>query len=206
MNEYIQEGKLKVNTNLYALVNEKILPNTTIEKSQFWKSFENIIYELAPINKELLKLREELQAKIDTWHAQNNADKFDFANYKKFLQDIGYLIEEGSDFKITTQNVDIEIKQQAGPQLVVPIKNARFALNAANARWGSLYDSLYGTDMISETNEAKRTKEYNSKRGAKVIQFAKNFLDDTVPLENASHSDAVSYKIQNESFEVTLKS
>jgi len=205
MNKYIEEGKLKINNKLYELINDKILPHTKINKAKFWKSFEALIYELAPINKELLDIRDTLQEKIDNWHKENKFNKFNFAKYKTFLQDIGYLVEEKEDFTITTQNVDVEIKEQAGPQLVVPIKNARFALNAANARWGSLYDALYGTDAISQENGAEITKEYNEIRGAKVVEFAKNFLDDIAPLKNGSHFDVVSYTIVNEILVMKLK-
>ena len=205
MNNYIKNGKLKIDEKLYTLVNEKILPHTKIKVESFWKSFEALIYDLAPINKELLETRDNLQKKIDNWHTKNKVNRFNFTKYKTFLKDIGYLVQEKENFKITTQNVDTEIKEQAGPQLVVPIKNARFALNAANARWGSLYDALYGTDAISQENAAEISKEYNPIRGEKVVEFAKKFLDDIVPLKKGSHFDVVSYTIVNNDLVMKLK-
>ena len=148
--------------------------------------------------------RDAIQQQIDVWH-RDNPGKFSFSAYKEFLQDIGYLVPEGPDFKVSTQNVDTEITSTAGPQLVVPIMNARFALNAANARWGSLYDALYGTDAIPEADGAEKGSSYNPVRGAKVVEFARNFLDQAAPLTSGSHSDATGYRIADGQLQVALE-
>jgi len=204
MDNKVIEGGLKVDKSLYDLINQEILPTTKITKDHFWKSFEYIIEQLTPINKALLEKREELQKKIDNWHKHNKYDSNNIKEYKQFLEDIGYLAKPCEDFKVTTQNVDSEIKLQAGPQLVVPLKNARFALNAANARWGSLYDALYGSDVISQEGDLAITKEYNQKRGEAVVAYAKKHLDLVAPLIKGSHKDAISYKIVDNSLEVEL--
>jgi len=201
----VLEGNLTVNKSLYELINEEILPITTISKELFWKNFENIIEELTPENKALLKKRDAFQTLIDSWHINNIYDENSFSEYKNFLKQIAYLVEEKEDFKVETSNVDEEIKLQAGPQLVVPIKNARFALNAANARWGSLYDALYGTDVIPTNGELAITKEYNKKRGESVVNYAKEHLDTVAPLKEGSHKDARSYKIVDNKLEIVLK-
>ncbi|RXK11825.1 malate synthase G [Halarcobacter mediterraneus] len=199
---YIKINNLNIDEKLLNLINEEILPQTEIKKADFWKNFEDIINQLTPENISLLKKRDELQAQIDTWHKTNKYDENSFDEYKNFLKQIGYLVEEKEEFKVETQNVDEEIKLQAGPQLVVPVKNARFALNAANARWGSLYDALYGTDVISTDGELAITKEYNEKRGKAVVDYAKEHLDTVAPLKEGSYKDAISYKIVEEKLEV----
>jgi malate synthase len=205
MRNKILNGNLKIDESLYNLINEEILPTTQIKKEDFWSSFEKIIEELTPTNKALLQKREELQNAIDNWHKQNRYSIENLTEYKNFLKEIGYLQEPCEDFKVTTQNVDEEIALQAGPQLVVPVKNARFALNAANARWGSLYDALYGSDIFSKEGELAITKEYNKKRGEKVVNFAKEHLDCLAPLTKGSHKDAIAYKIVDNKLQVELK-
>lgn len=195
MTARIQESGLQIAEPLWRLVNNEIAPGTGIEPSVFWANFATILQELGPQNKMLLDKRDALQAQIDAWHQAHCHQPHDAKAYKDFLYDIGYLVPEGPAFKVTTANVDSEIAEQAGPQLVVPVKNARFALNAANARWGSLYDALYGTDAISEAEGAERGKQYNPVRGAKVIAFARQHLDNAAPLVSGSHKNAVSYKI-----------
>lgn len=199
------KGNLKVDRQLFSLINDEILPQTNILEEEFWTSFENIIKTLTPINKELLKLRDDFQNKLDNWYKTNKYDSSDLTEYKIFLKQIGYLVEEKKNFKINTQNVDEEISLQAGAQLVVPVKNARFALNAANARWGSLYDALYGTDVISQEGELAITKEYNKKRGEAVVNFAKEFLDVAISLEKGSFKDVKEFKIINNQFQVLLE-
>ncbi|QDF27538.1 malate synthase G [Halarcobacter anaerophilus] len=205
MRNKILNGNLKIDESLYNLINEEILPTTQIKKEDFWSSFEKIIEELTPTNKALLEKREELQNAIDNWHKRNRYSIENLIEYKNFLKEIGYLQEPCEDFKVTTQNVDEEIALQAGPQLVVPVKNARFALNAANARWGSLYDALYGSDIFSKEGELAITKEYNKKRGEKVVNFAKEHLDCLAPLTEGSHKDAIAYKIVDNKLQVELK-
>jgi len=204
MTDRIQLGSLQVSTLLHNFVNQQALPGTGIEPAAFWAGLEKIVNDLAPRNRELLAKRDALQAQIDAWHAENKSN-FDFAKYKDFLQEIGYLQPEGSAFQVTTENVDTEIATTAGPQLVVPVMNARFALNAANARWGSLYDALYGTDAIPYTDGAEAGKSYNPVRGAKVIEFARKFLDEAAPLAAGSHKDATSYTVANGALQVSLK-
>ena len=200
-----QHGGLKVASSLYQLVNDTIIPNTGISAEHFWTEFESILEEFAPRNKALLEKRDELQAKIDQYHKDNAKQAHDAVAYKQFLFDIGYLVPEGPDFAVTTAKVDPEIAEQAGPQLVVPVKNARFALNAANARWGSLYDALYGTDAISEDDGATKGPGYNPIRGEKVIACARNHLDTAVPLDKGSHNDATLYAIVDRQLHITLK-
>lgn len=204
MGEYVQVGRLQVAKLFYEFIVEEVLPNSQVDPRKFWGDFERLINELTPKNKALLAKRDELQEKINEWHKQHRS-QFDFEQYKSFLQEIGYLEPEVEDFEITTENVDDEIAKQAGPQLVVPITNARYALNAANARWGSLYDALYGTDVISEENGAERGKGYNPVRGEKVIAYVRTFLDETVPLRGYSHKDAVQYAVVNGVLTVTVK-
>jgi malate synthase len=204
MSERIKHGDLEIAKELYDLVANEIAPGSGVEPSAFWSAFEKVAAGLAPKNKALLAKRDDLQAKIDAWHRANPG--FDRAQYKAFLKEIGYLVEEGADFQITTQNVDEELALLAGPQLVVPVRNARYALNAANARWGSLYDALYGTDVIPEEGGAEKGKGYNPVRGDKVIAFARNFLNETFPLASSSHVDATLYAVENGQLVVTLKS
>jgi len=197
MTSYVKVGRLQVAGILYELVNEEIIPGTGIKVDKFWVGLEQCVEQFAPKNKALLQKRDELQSQIDAWHNQHRDKPHDAVAYKQFLQDIGYLKPEGDDFKITTDNVDPEISQIAGPQLVVPVMNARYALNATNARWGSLYDALYGTDVIPENGGAETSECYNPVRGAKVIEFTFNFLNETVPLNNASHADVTAYTVDN---------
>lgn len=203
MTNYIQVGNLRVADLLYNFINNRVLPNSGVEQVAFWGGFDTLIHELAPENKALLARREELQEHINNWHKENKGN-FEHANYKRFLQKIGYLEAKVEDFKVETENVDDEIALQAGPQLVVPVSNARYAINAANARWGSLYDALYGTDVISNEDGADAGKGYNPVRGAKVIGYSKNFLDQAAPLKGASHKDVLRYTIVDGALQVTL--
>ncbi len=202
MTERVNEGKLSISTSLHALLEQEIAPDLNLDTAKFWQDFQKISEKYISINEELLKKREELQKKIDEWHLSNK--DFDFDSYKSFLREIGYLVEEGDDFEISTANVDAEIAKIAGPQLVVPVMNARFSLNAANARWGSLYDALYGTDMIPEDGGAERGGAYNPVRGDKVIDFSKNFLNDHLPLAEGKYQDVVSFQIYNGDLEISL--
>ena len=188
-----KELSLKISSDLKDFLEDEVLPGLDINANTFWKSFESIVNEFAPRNKELLEKREDIQSTIDKWHLDRKGEQHNHDEYKKFLEEIGYIAPRSPDFLITTDNVDPEIKTIAGPQLVVPVMNARFALNAANARWGSLYDALYGTDVISEDDGAKREGGYNPVRGDKVIEFAKNFLDETIPLEEGSYQNVLGF-------------
>ncbi len=205
MTERVQVGGLQVAKVLLDFVNNEAIPGTGISAEQFWAGADAVIHDLAPKNRALLAKRDEFQAKIDAWHQARKGQAHDAAAYKAFLQEIGYLLPEPADFQATTQNVDEEIARMAGPQLVVPVMNARFALNASNARWGSLYDALYGTDVISEENGAEKGKGYNKVRGDKVIAFARAFLDEAAPLAAGSHVDSTAYKIVDGKLVVSLK-
>jgi malate synthase len=199
-NERVRIGNLKIVKILFDFVNQEVLPDTNINQDTFWFGVESIITELLPKNHKILQKRDDLQVKIDEWHRTHQGKHTDIDVYKSFLFDIGYLSARNNNenFQINTTNVDDEIAIQPAPQLVVPLMNARFTLNAVNARWGSLYDALYGTDVISESNGCKRTKEYNKKRGEKVIDFTRQFLDQSIPLaNNYSHIDAMKYSIEN---------
>jgi malate synthase len=187
--KYTKINNLSVSNELLNFVNDELLNNTKISPENFWLGFDKAAHSLAPRNKELIKIREDLQKKIDEWHIQNKGSEINLEKYKDFLKTIGYLKEIGSDFKIKTKGVDEEIAKIAGPQLVVPIMNERYALNAANARWMSLYDSLYGTDVIPETKGAVLGKIYNPIRGQKVIAYGRSFLDKNVPLKKGSWKD-----------------
>lgn len=204
-NNYISKGSLSVSDKLANFVSDELLPGLAITPENFWDQLETIIHTFAPKNKELLAKRESIQGQIDQWHLANKDQPFNLELYKTFLKDIDYIVEEGGDFHITTQNVDPEIAMIAGPQLVVPVMNARFALNAANARWGSLYDALYGTDMIGEEDGASRAGAYNPIRGDKVIAFAKSFLDKHFPLKNASFNQVTSLIIEDGSLIARLE-
>ncbi|QEY75001.1 malate synthase G [Pseudomonas denitrificans (nom. rej.)] len=205
MTERVQVGGLQVAKVLFDFVNNEAIPGTGIESGKFWAGVETVINDLAPKNKALLAKRDDIQAKVDGWHQARAGKPHDAVAYKAFLQEIGYLLPEPADFQASPQNVDDEIARMAGPQLVVPVMNARFALNAANARWGSLYDALYGTDAISEENGAEKGKGYNKVRGDKVIAFARAFLDEAAALESGSHVDATAYVVKNGALAVTLK-
>ncbi|WP_193164329.1 malate synthase G [Microbulbifer hainanensis] len=204
MTERIQIGELQIATALHKLVTEEVIPGTGVSADVFWAEFETIINDLAPVNRALLEKRDQLQAQIDQWYTDNPNAYRDLETYKNFLREIDYLVEEPADFTATTENVDAEIAVMAGPQLVVPVMNARYALNAANARWGSLYDALYGTDVISEDGGAEKGGDYNPVRGAKVIEYAREFLDQSAPLTCGSHKDAVKYRINGSLLEVEL--
>ena len=182
----IKKGNLTVDSILLDFVNKEAIPETGINAEDFWSKFDLAVHELEPINKALIEKRESIQKKIDKWHLINRGKELNKNEYTKFLKSINYIVEEKENFQISTQNVDKEIASIAGPQLVVPIDNARYALNAANARWGSLYDALYGTDVIPETDGATKSDSYNPDRGKKVIEYAKKFLDQNFPLDNSN--------------------
>ncbi len=200
----IEKSGLQVATVLHDLVADEITPGTGIAADSVWAAFADIVRDLAPKNAALLRKRADLQAKIDAWHLERRGRPVDHAAYKAFLTEIGYLVPEGGDFRIDPPNNDREITEIAGPQLVVPVMNARFALNAANARWGSLYDALYGTDVIPETDGAGKGTGYNPVRGAKVVAFAAGFLDEAAPLAAGSHADATAYRVADGQLSVTL--
>lgn len=200
-----QSHRLQVASNLHAFIEQEVLPGTGIESAAFWQGFDALVHDLAPKNRALLAERDRLQTEIDAWHRQNPGPIADMAAYKAFLTSIGYLRPVPADVKIETSNIDVEIAAQAGPQLVVPVMNARYALNAANARWGSLYDALYGSDAISEDDGATRASGYNPVRGAKVIAFGRDFLDQSAPLAQGSHHQATAYTVSNGQLVVTLQ-
>ncbi|MEZ5471539.1 MAG: malate synthase G [Marinicella sp.] len=197
MTQYTSKSTLKVDQVLAQFIDQEVLPDLHIEPEQFWQTFAAVIEDLSPVNQQLLKKRKALQANIDQWLTENRAD-FSQSEYRVFLEQIGYLVEEGEAFTIDTENVDDEIALQAGPQLVVPTSNARFALNATNARWGSLYDALYGTDVIAETDGAEKTTAYNPIRGQKVIAYGRDLLDAHFPLQTGSHYQATAYRIEDQ--------
>ncbi|CAF4514502.1 unnamed protein product [Rotaria sp. Silwood1] len=207
-NERVRIGNLQIAKILFDFVNQEVLPDTHINLNTFWSGVESIITELSPENRRLLQKRDYFQAKIDEWHRIHPGKYTDIAAYKAFLFEVGYLLPRNDDenFQINTTNVDDEIAIKASPQLVVPLMNARFALNATNARWGSLYDALYSTDIMSESDGCERTNEYNAKRALKVIAFAKQFLDQSIPLaNNVSHIDAIKYSIEDGELKITLQ-
>src|SRR6478735_1683991 len=195
---------LQVATELHRFIEEKVLPGTGVSSANFWRGFDAIVQEFAPKNIALLAERDRLQSQLDGWHKANPGPIRDMSAYRAFLEQVGYLVPPPAGAKATTKNVDTELAVQAGPQLVVPILNARYALNAANARWGSLYDALYGTDAIPETDGADKGKGYNPIRGAKVIAWVRDFLDRSAPLSGASWNDVASFKIDASALFVTL--
>ncbi|EED35881.1 malate synthase G [Luminiphilus syltensis NOR5-1B] len=203
MSERIECAGLQVDTRLHDLLVNEIAPGTGVEPSVFWQGLADIVNELGPRNRELLQIRDDLQRKIDDWHRANPGTDFDRAEYKAFLQDVGYLLPEPASVAVTTDNVDDEIARIAGPQLVVPVMNARYALNAANARWGSLYDALYGTDAIGEEDGAERGGAYNPVRGGKVIAWARRFLDKHFPLDGGAHAEAAAYSVADGALAIT---
>ncbi|HEX7386722.1 MAG TPA: malate synthase G [Castellaniella sp.] len=205
MSDRISAHGLQVAGSLHQFIEHEALPGTGVQSAAFWKGLSDIIHDLAPKNRALLAERDRIQAAMDKWYAQHPGTVKDPAAYRAHLKSIGYLKDVPAQVKVTTDNVDTEVTVQAGPQLVVPITNARYALNAANARWGSLYDALYGTDAISDEGGAGKTATYNPARGAKVIAFGRQFLDDNVPLATGSHKDAVSYSVVGGVLEVALK-
>ena len=195
MTDRIKHGTLEIASDLHDLVVNRIIPGTGIAADKFWSELEKVASDLMPKNKALLAKRDQIQAQIDAWHQARQGKAIDMVEYKAFLTEIGYLLPEGDAFQVTTANVDAEIARIAGPQLVVPVMNARYALNAANARWGSLYDALYGSDVISDEGGAEKGGAYNPKRGAKVIAWARQLLDDAAPLASGSHADSQKYSI-----------
>ena len=197
---------LQVATELHQFIEQQVLPATGVASEVFWKGFDAIVSEFAPKNLALLAERDRLQAEMDAWHKAHPGPIADMPAYRAFLESIGYLLPQPKDVQTTTANVDAELALQAGPQLVVPILNARYALNAANARWGSLYDALYGTDAIPETGGAEKGKGYNPARGAKVIEFARHVLDQAAPLDNGSHKMATGYKVEHGQLVIALQS
>jgi malate synthase len=205
MTQRTQAHSLQVATNLYDFVNQQVLPGTGVKQEKFWKGFDAIVQSLAPKNAKLLAERDRLQTAQDTWHKAHPGPITDMPAYTKFLNKIGYLVPVPKTARATTANVDAELALQAGPQLVVPVLNARYALNAANARWGSLYDALYGTDVLSEANGCEKGKGYNPKRGAKVIEYARYVLDRTAPLKKGSHIDSTGYSVKAGKLMVALK-
>jgi malate synthase len=204
--KYISLGQLSIASKLLDFVNNELLPGTGVTKESFWTGLDKCAHELVPKNRKLLEFRENLQKKIDIWHRDRKGEKIDIKEYSNFLIEIGYLKKEGEKFQIETKNVDSEISSIAGPQLVVPVMNARYSLNAANARWGSLYNALYGTDVISDSNGAERGKKYNHIRGEKVIKYARNILDAHVPLQKGSWKNITGIpKVENNHLNLKLK-
>ena len=195
---------LQISDDLKIFLSNEVLDGLGMSSEYFWSSFEEILNEFSPRNKELLEKREIIQSQIDKWHIERRGTIHNHVEYKDFLKEIGYLVEDQGDFHISTNNVDPEIKTISGPQLVVPVMNARFALNAANARWGSLYDALYGTDIISEDDGATKAGAYNPIRGKKVVAFAKEFLDTTIPLSSGSFADVKEFKFEDRSLSMLL--
>lgn len=204
MSARIQCRRLQVDNELKLFIDDEVLPGSGVDVETFWSKFDTLVHELAPRNRALLVERERIQADLDRWHLAHPGPIADMQAYRSFLELIGYLVTEPGDVQITTSNVDSEIALQAGPQLVVPVMNARYALNAANARWGSLYDALYGTDAISDEDGPVKTPEYNADRGSNVITYARQFLDTAAPLSHGSHADATKYCIVNEQLKVLL--
>ncbi|TCK95371.1 malate synthase G [Paraburkholderia sp. BL9I2N2] len=205
MTQMNTRGGLQVAANLDQFVETEALPGTGIDSAAFWSGFDALVHELAPKNRALLAERDRLQTELDKWHRANPGPVRDLRAYRAFLEGIGYIVPVPASVKATTDNVDTEIAEQAGPQLVVPLSNQRYALNAANARWGSLYDALYGTDAIPETGGAEKQKSFNPVRGAAVIAYARKFLDQAAPLANGSHADATRYSVEGGKLIVTLK-
>lgn len=194
----VQKGILAIDSQLYNFIENDVLPRVGVESDTYWSNFEEVVKKFTPRNKELLAKRDELQAKIDQWHLDNPAKngEIDYSKYKAFLTEIGYLLPEGEDFEVSTQNVDPEIASIPGPQLVVPVRNARYALNAANARWGSFYDALYGTDVIDTADGKDKGSSYNPKRGAEVVAYAKAFLDENFALASGSYTDVTGFSVE----------
>ncbi|OBG41973.1 MULTISPECIES: malate synthase G [Mycolicibacter] len=204
MTDRVSVGDLQVARVLYDFITDEALPGTGVDPDSFWAGVDKVVTDLTPKNQALLARRDELQAQIDKWHRHRVIEPLDTEAYRAFLTEIGYLLPEPEDFTVTTAGVDDEIAAQAGPQLVVPVLNARFALNAANARWGSLYDALYGTDVISEDDGAEKGTSYNKVRGDKVIAYARRFLDDSVPLTNGAWTEVKSFAVNDGALVVTL--
>src|SRR5678816_2512131 len=193
MTDYKERGGLQVSTELARLIEQDVAPGVGLDVAHFWAGFEALLDQLVPVNEALLARRDQLQLAIDEWHGARRGQPFDVAAHEAHLASLGYLVAEGPDFHIGTQNVDVEISRLAGPQLVVPLSNARYALNAANARWGSLYDAFYGTDAIEESGKLARGQGYNATRGREVIARVRAVLDQALPLASGSHRDAIGY-------------
>ena len=196
MTEYVTLGSLRVALCLQRLIDEEMIPGSGVHAADFWSGLEGIVADLGPRNRALLERRDWLQGRIDEWLKERRGKQISSAEQEGFLADIGYLLPEPEDFSITTANVDPEIASLAGPQLVVPADNARYAINAANARWGSLYDALYGTDVIAEDGGAERADGYNPARGARVFEYASRFLDQAAPLAAGSHTETNQYRVE----------
>jgi len=192
---YVRIGSLSIAKALHELIEQEAAPGTNISGEAFWSGFAELLRDCGTRNRQLLQVRDELQSRIDQYHRERYGEPLDLSDYEWFLRDIGYVLPEGTDFAIRTTNVDDEIAVIAGPQLVVPLSNARYALNAANARWGSLYDALYGTDAIPEDGDTTRTSTYNKIRGERVVARGRAMLDETVPLARGSHRDVDSYSV-----------
>lgn len=197
MNNRVSKGGLQVAASLYQLIQDEILPGSGVDETQFWTGFDSLIHGLSPINHALLQTRDDIQGQLDDWYRQHAQQAWDMDSYQEFLREIGYLVPVGEDFDITTTGVDAEIAHVAGPQLVVPVNNARFAINAANARWGSLYDALYGTDAIADSDGCERGAEFNSQRASRVIEWTMHFLDQSLPLAVGSHAEVKAYQIHD---------
>lgn len=206
MANYISAARLQVDATLFDFIENQVLArHSRVKSAEFWAGLSDLIEKFAPRNKALLQKRDQIQLELDKWYKANQGAIKDMAAYKGHLKQLGYLVDVPADYQVSTANVDREVAEQAGPQLVVPINNARYALNAANARWGSLYDALYGTDAIAQDGELAAGKAYNPKRGDAVIAFARNFLDQSIPLASGSHKDVLSYQVQNGNLQATLK-
>ena len=188
-----EKNGLKISTMLFNFINNEVIPGTKIKPEIFWDNFEKAVHELAPINRNLIQKREDIQKKIDEWHKTNMGKELNKKDYTEFLKSISYIVDEKEDFNIETADVDSEISSIAGPQLVVPVDNARYALNAANARWGSLYDALYGTDVIS----GDKNKEFDKERANKVITYVRKFLDETFPIDKLSWNEITEIRIKD---------
>lgn len=206
MTQMTKASGLQVAANLFQFVEQEALPGTGVDSKAFWSGFDALVHDLAPKNRALLAERDRLQSELDQWHRAHPGPVRDLPAYRSFLESIGYIVPVPASVNATTDHVDREIAEQAGPQLVVPLSNQRYALNAANARWGSLYDALYGTDAIPETGGAEKQKAFNPVRGAAVIAYARKFLDEAAPLANGSHVDATRYSVEGGKLVVTLKS
>ena len=200
----VNAGGLQVDEGLYNFINDEAIPGTGVRKADFWKGFGKIVDDLSPENHALLENRDDLQTRIDQWYLDNPGKYSDMQAYKAFLKKIGYLVPEGKAFSVTTSKVDDELTTIAGPQLVVPVMNARYALNAANARWGSLYDALYGTDAIAETGGAEKGKAYNPVRGKKVVAWGRKFLDQAAPLKMPNIPRLSRYRVKGGKLVVEL--
>ena len=200
MRKIVKKGNLKIDSGLLDFINNEVIPGTNVDPDYFWSKFDKAVHELAEVNKKLIQIRKNIQKKIDKWHLANKGKKIEKTEYINFLKSINYIVEEKEDFKISTSNVDKEISKIAGPQLVVPVDNARYALNAANARWGSLYDALYGTDVISNS----KSKNYDPEKGKKVVEYVRKFLDEVSPINEASWKDVSKIKIEGEDLILTV--